>query len=252
MKNVPAAILLCLLLFPAKAAPAAAQAGGSCAALGIIAPPVAGVRAGTAEPVYDLTRTGRHIKANGTNQIVRWLRDNGLEALWKSDDFDIGAAAAGGWGMVADIEVDYEPVDKYGVYYCPYVRKANVEIVYRPLILIDSSYGGDGGCALAAAREHMLLHHTMTRKLLDAYAGRMEKDLTAMATEMTAAAVYTGKNDLRESMETMRGGLQETVDGYFRQAILKEAAKRTGMIDSPERIAETAKRISACAQEKGK
>lgn len=251
MKNIPAAIF-CFFLFLAKAAPAAAQAAGSCAALGSIVPPVASVHAGTAEPVYDLTRTDRYIKASGTRLVARWLKDSGLEALWKRDDFEIGSMAAGGWGMLADVEVDYEPVDKYGIYYCPYVRKANVEILYRPLILIDASYAGNGGCAQAAAKDHMLLHHTMTQKLLDAYARKMEKDLTAMVAEMTVGAVYTKKADLQESMELMRGGIQQTVDGYFRQAILKEAGKRTGMIDSPERIAETAKRISACAQEKGK
>jgi hypothetical protein len=267
MKRRPALLLLLSVLPCALAAPAAAQTagpGGKPAAAPVRVPQAHAevIEQSTCESLrdfatevhvnllqpetrYDFSEKSTALRDDAARQFAAMAARNKLDILWHADDTASGGAySIGAWAVSYDIQKDSRPVDTYGAFYCPYIRRAQVDILYTPMAMWPSD-APKGTCGYAAVSELTGPQLLAAGAYMKAVTAQIEDGLKTMIAQM-GKAPYVPRSGLPKAQREMDDNIRGAVQVYYGDAIRKQLAERIAAIDSAQAKAQLEARIAAC------
>ncbi len=235
--------VLFILMFGGMFLPASAIAAGSCGAAKP-APTKITIDLSLPKPHYDLDLSIREINKN--HSADDWIARNGMQKVWKSSEMTTLGYAEGAMGIAMSAHADLKPYDRYGVYYCPYIRDLDLSMIFRTRIVIPNNFK-NGGCRFNTVHEHEYRHYMANREVAEKFVKRLYKDLPVIIGEIENRQPYIEGKDVPAAIEMMRAGITDAIESYIFQAIAIEAARRNNLIDTPEEYASAAPKMAACA-----
>ena len=196
------------------------------------------------KPMYDLKKDLKEINADRSG-IDDWLTRNGMQKVWRSKEMSTLGYAEGGTAMVSGVEMMAQNYDPYGVYYCPYVTKVHLAMMFRTRIVIPKNFK-NGGCRFNLIHEHELRHYQVNRDVAKKFVDRLNNDLTVIVSEIENRQPYVQRGEVPKAFERMKAEIRSAIEIYVIESMRDEMARQNGMIDTPEEYASGSVKIRAC------
>lgn len=195
-------------------------------------------------PLYDLKRSLSEI--NKKNDAAdEWLVRNGMQKVWKSADMTMLGYAEGGAGMAAGFGLDAKRHDKYGVYYCLYVKHVDLSMIFRTKIVIPKNFK-NGGCRFNEVHQHEYRHYEANREVVEKFTKKLEADLPFIISEMERTWPYVDGSNAMSTIEALKGSMKDAIEAYIMQGMSEELRRRNNLIDTPEEYASMGPKMQAC------
>lgn len=182
---------------------------------------------------FDVSR--RKLTSDQEDLTTKWKSEH-EDHVWASRDLSVEGLARGGMGIMSMAKFVGVPYDRYGMYYCPYVKKVIVSLHYNTLIFIAAEHR-KGTCDFNATVEHENKHDAINREVVNATLERLKKDLPKIIA-MTEGR-YVPRGEIENGAKKLETGLQDALRIYS-EHMLKEITRRNAALDSPaeyERVA---------------
>lgn len=135
-----------------------------------------------------------------------WLSGLGKNTKWHVNGVNKGAMSVG-----TEVQLVAKPYDKYGVYYCPYVKSLKVTIKYSSEIFIASEIK-KGTCRFNAVDEHELKHHTTNWTVVQTLGKRMEADTRKIIKYLESK--YVRREKVQARFENIKQGIRDALHVY--------------------------------------
>ena len=193
--------------------------------------------------VYDTTRTKKYLTENHQQIIDNW-KSKHEDHVWASEELHIGGLARGGIGVSAQVKMRGEHLDRYGIYWCPYVERVDIEIFYATTIFIPKETMKNA-CEVALVNKHELGHHEINLGVVNKYAAKLRKDLNYMVAYLEKD--YVKRHELKKRFREVQTGLSDAIEvygAYMRQ----DMEKLNGHHDRPEEYERMARETLKCYQ----
>lgn len=197
------------------------------------------------EPYYDLTRTKAYLNNDGGRAKQEWLKKNNMQSVWSSKHMTTMGLAEGAWAANYRWTIDPEPLDQYWAYACLYVRRLEIDMIFRTMIIIPKDYP-QKSCDFEVIHEHELKHYNVNRMVALKTAKRLEDDMPKILA--TLESPHAGSHAISTRAEDIKKSLRELVDVYFKQVMREEMKALNGKIDSPEEYSSHDKYVRACEE----
>ena len=197
------------------------------------------------EPHYDLTKTKAYLNNDGGRAKEEWLKKNNMQSVWSSKHMTTMGLAEGAWAANYRWTIDPEPLDQYWAYACLYVKRLEINMMFRTMIIIPKDYP-QSGCDFEVIHEHELKHYKVNRMVALKTAKRLEDDMPKILA--TLESPHAGSDSINARAADIKKSLQELVDVYFKQVMREEMAALNGKIDSPEEYSSHDKQVRACEE----
>jgi hypothetical protein len=158
----------------------------------------------------------------------------------KQPELHTHGVTRGGYNVGIKMEFTAKPYDRYGVYYCPFVKKAHVTINYSSEIFVANDFK-QGSCEFNEIMKHEMKHHDTNVTVVKTIADRMNADSTEIIRYMTRQ--YIPREQVEAYFETMKEGLRDAIQVYG-QEMTDRMSEFNAHIDTPEeyvRVSKTCK-----------
>lgn len=203
-----------------------------------------------AEPIkYNFRSSRKALTAQSRERTKSWVdKHQGHEWVSGSGDYSkwhTNGVTKGSMRVETRAELVAMPYDRYGAYYCPYVKSLDVTVYYKSEIAIASEIK-EGTCEFAKVMEHEMKHHNANTTVVEILARQMELDAPKMIDFMEER--YVSRDKAKETFKLMKEGLRDAMNIYGGE-ISERMKEFNGHIDTPEEY----RTVSlACAQQKKK
>ncbi len=197
------------------------------------------------EPHYDLSQTKAYLNNGRDRAKEEWLRKNNMQSVWSSKHMTTMGLAEGAWAANYNWTIDPEPLDQYWAYACLYVKRLEINMIYRTMILIPKEYPRNG-CDFEVIHEHELKHYKVNRMVALKTAKKLEDDMPKILA--TLESPHAGSDSINARATDIKKSLQELVDVYFRQVMREEMSALNDKVDSPEEYSSHDKNVRACEE----
>ncbi|NCC21643.1 MAG: hypothetical protein EOM26_04175 [Alphaproteobacteria bacterium] len=181
------------------------------------------------EITYDLTRSGKYLTNKSADAIARWKSEH-EDHVWASHDLQVGGVARGGIGISSQIRLEGRHIDRYGVYWCPVIRKVEIEVFYATTIFVAKEKQKNR-CEFDLVHEHELGHHRINIAAVKKYTDKLRKDLPVMISILERD--YVERPDVEVRFAEIQHGLQDGIKVYS-DYIFREMRTNNAAYDSPE------------------
>jgi hypothetical protein len=196
------------------------------------------------KPYYDLKQSIQDInKDNSDNE--EWLKKNGMQKVWRSEDMTKLGYAEGGAAMMVSVQLQVKNYDMYGVYYCPFVTHIDVAMIFRTRIVIPKEIK-KGGCRFKTVLEHELLHYQANGEVAIEFVEKLERDLPIIVAETEKMQPYVLGADVKKRVEDIKASLKDAIEVYVIKGMSDEMERRNSLIDTPAEYAAAGDKILAC------
>ncbi len=196
------------------------------------------------KPVYDLHQSLKDINQDRSS-IDDWLKRSGMQKVWRSQEMAKLGYAEGGMAMVSGVQMMARHYDRYGVYYCPYVTKVDLAMMFRTRIVIPKNFK-NGGCRFNLIHEHELRHYQVNHDTAKKFVDRLNNDLSVIVSEIENRQPYVPKGEVPAAFERMKTEIKSAVEVYVLQSMREEMARQNMLIDTPEEYASSGPKLKAC------
>jgi hypothetical protein len=197
-----------------------------------------------APPHYNLSQSISQLNQNSEQHHNDWLKKHGLQKLWSANDLQTAGLAEGGWGFSWKFGLDGEKVDQFGSYWCLYFTDIELEVFYRTIIYIPTEYP-KGTCSFKVVHEHELAHHNINKDAVEKYLKKLEADLSVIIEHLEGMG-HVGYYEVESRAETMKAGIQDAVEIYIQDSMIKEMNRNNSNLDSPQEYARTSQLMNQC------
>ena len=147
------------------------------------------------------------------------------EADWHTQGLTKGSVS-----MSTNANYIAKPYDRYGMYYCPYIKQLNVDINYGSEIYVARKYK-KGTCKFKEIYDHELRHHDTNVTIVEMLAKRMEADTPEIIAFMEGR--YIPKEKVDTSFEKLSEGIKDALTIYLDE-IMSKKDEFNALIDTPE------------------
>jgi len=183
------------------------------------------------QPKYNQSMTREQLtNADGQAKILEEWKTEHEDHAWASKDLSVEGVARGGSGVMTRTQMIGRAYDRFGKYYCPYVKKVEINIIYNTQIFIAKERQ-KGTCEFNATMDHEMRHHEANVGAVKDILTQLKKDLPSMIAFMEKK--YIPKHEVQEKFDAIQIGLRDAIEIYGDQ-IGHEMDKRNKPIDSPE------------------
>lgn len=152
---------------------------------------------------------------------------------------DGGAALVSGLGMMARY------YDRYGVYYCIYISKLELAMMFRTRIVIPKEFK-NGGCRFNMIHEHEYRHYQANRDVTEEFVKRLYKDLPVIIADIENRQPYVQKSEVPQAFKRLQENIKLAIESYIIESMREEMKRRNSLIDTPEEYASTGPKLRAC------
>lgn len=197
------------------------------------------------EPLYDLKSSLRDI--NKDKNFDDWITRNSMQKVWKSSDMSALGYAEGAAGLVTGFVIDVQKLDRYGVYYCLYIKHVEISMMFRTKIVIPRNFK-KGGCRFNTVHEHEHRHYVANRETAQKFMDQLKNDLPTIVHHIENADPYLGGKNFspHATVERIKGDLKSIIEVYVMEGMAKELRDRNNLIDTPEEYAAAGPKMQAC------
>lgn len=161
-----------------------------------------------------------------------WLSSVGKNTKWHTNGVNKGSMSVG-----TEVELVAKPYDKYGIYYCPYVKRLKVIIKYSSEIFIASEIK-KGTCRFDAVMEHELRHHHTNWTVVQTLAKRMEADTNKIIKYLERK--YIRREKVQAGFENIKLGVKDALHVYGEE-IFSRMDEFNDHVDTPDEYRRVAK-----------
>ena len=203
---------------------------------------------------YDFNKTSRELTESRREQIVEWLQKHGVKSVgWArhmGQLMKVYGVASGGYDGQYAYRMQAQHVDRYGVYYCPYLQHIHIELVYKTVIFIPEDIK-QGSCEFKEIMKHEWKHHTANLIAVKKYAKRLEQDLPLMARHIENRIGYVDRSQVDRKFKEIEQAVEDAVDIYM-ETLYADSYRRNENIDTPQEYLRVERAIEACEKERKK
>lgn len=197
------------------------------------------------DPYYDLTKNKSQVNSAGQATREEWLARNNMHGIWSSNHMTTLGQASGGWAANYSWSIEGQPLDQYGAYSCIFVKRIEVNMMFRTMIIIPKDYPRTS-CDFEVIHAHELRHYDVNRKVALKTAMRLEKDMPVVIADLEQD--YIGGDVVQSRFEEIKKSVQDLVDAYFKQVMREEMDRLNSQIDTPEEYSSHKIRVAACEE----
>jgi len=205
------------------------------------------LKAEIAAPYILQDSTLAQINAETKESRETWLKEHHMEEVWASNETHTLGYAMGGMASAYKTELFAVPYDDYGIYYCPFFKDVEINIIYRTLIRVPKEFP-KGTCLYDVILRHEMRHHTANKESFDRYMTQLKGDLPQMVRYYEQVPVK--RATVQQKFGNMKISVEEAIKLYIQDYVLVAAKKINDEIDSPESYAAEAKKMEACETKK--
>ena len=202
------------------------------------------------EVTYDYTRSSKEILDENFEQTVEWLQKESVKSVGTArrdrELINIKGLTTGGYEVSMTGLGHARHVDRYGVYYCPFLTDINIELFYASKIYIAKDLPR-GSCEFEETVKYELQHHNANVKEVQDYSQRLKKDLPLIVREIEESHGYVDASKIQETYGKIEVSVNEIIQIYY-DTIWKNSIKRSTQIDTPEGYANFQKAIQDCKE----
>lgn len=138
--------------------------------------------------------------------------------------------AVGGMRLETQYEMVAQPYDMYGAYYCPYVKKITVDVIYSTEIFVAREIE-KGTCEFDAVMEHEFKHHDTNWTVVQTLAKRMEADTPKIISFLERR--YVSIDKVQDGFQYIREGIGDALDVYSGEMSARKE-EFNDLVDTPE------------------
>ena len=149
---------------------------------------------------------------------------------WAAADLQVDGLARGGIGITQNANFLGKPYDRYGSYYCPYIKDIEINIHYNTLIFIASELQ-QGTCRFFAVLDHEHKHHDSSVAVVMEVAKRLKKDMPSIIAELESR--YVKRSEVEGGFNNLSQGLRDALQVYSAH-MLEKMNEVNDQIDAPE------------------
>ncbi len=157
---------------------------------------------------------------------------------------EIGGLARGGIGVTSRIKMRGAHLDRYGIYWCPFIERVDIEIFYATTIFIPKDILKNS-CEVALVNEHELGHHEINLGVVNKYASKLRKDLDYMIAYLEKD--YVKKHELQKRFREVQTGLSDAIEVYG-EYMRMDMEKLNGHHDRPEEYERLSREARNCRE----
>jgi hypothetical protein len=161
--------------------------------------------------------------------MAEWKNEN-EDHVWASQELFVYGLARGGMGVRTNSKFLGRAYDRYGMYYCPFVKEINIDVFYHTQIFVASELK-KGTCQFDLTLDHELWHHETNVKAVEDTLIKLKKELPQIIAYMERR--YVPRTEMEKGFNSLSEGLSDAIEIYG-EHMYKEIQKRNAPIDSPE------------------
>lgn len=195
-------------------------------------------------PVYDLSQSLRQINEDRSG-LDAWITRNGMQKVWSSKEMAKLGYADGGAALMSHVQMLGHHYDRYGIYYCTYVTKFDVAMMFRTRIIIPNNFK-KGGCRFNHIHAHELRHYQTNRDTALAFVKRLNHDLAVIVSEIENRQPYVQRSEVPKAFERMKAEIAAAIEVYIVDAMGAALTRENDKIDTPEEYASSGPKLKAC------
>ncbi len=197
------------------------------------------------DPYYDFTKNRDQVNNAGKVTRDEWLARNNMHGIWSSNHMTTLGQASGGWAANYSWNIEGQPLDQYGAYSCIFVKRIEVNMMFRTMIIIPKDYPRKS-CDFEVIHAHELRHYDVNRKVALKTAMRLEKDMPLVIMDLEKD--YIGRDAVEGRFEDIKKSVQDLVEVYFKQVMSEEMDRLNSLIDTPEEYSSHKTKVAACEE----
>lgn len=203
------------------------------------------------EATYDYSRTTEELTDDQFEKTVEWIQKQGIRSVGIAEHLGqyvtIRGIASGGYAYAMNYKMRATAVDKYGVYYCPYLTEINIDLFYATKIFIANEIP-KGSCEFNEVMKHEWKHHTANVLAIKTYSDRLKKDLPVIAREIELQHGYVDRSIVDPTFEKIKGSVRDMIEIYY-DTIWQDSRSRNAKIDTQEEYQRVDRAINLCEKE---
>ena len=203
------------------------------------------------ETTYDYSKSTKELSDNHLETTVEWIKKQGIRSVGIAEHLgqfvSIRGLASGGYAYSMNYKMQAKHVDKYGVYYCPYLTEVDIELFYATKIFIASEIQKDS-CEFNEVMKHEWKHHTANVLAIKNYSDRLKQDLPVIAREIELLHGYVDRSQVDKTFDEIKLSVKDMIDVYY-DSIWKDSRERNSKIDTPEEYQRVDSAIDLCEKE---
>lgn len=204
------------------------------------------------EATYDFTRSTEDLTDDQFEKTVEWIQKQGIQSVGVAEHMgqyvSIRGLASGGYAYAMSYKMQAKNVDKYGVYYCPYLTEVNIDLFYATKIFIANEIP-KGSCEFEEVMKHEWKHHTANVFAIKTYSDRLKKDLPVIAREIELQHGYVDRSLVDQTFAKVKDSVRDMIEIYY-DSIWQDSRARNALIDTPEEYQRVDNSIDLCEAEK--
>lgn len=187
------------------------------------------------EPVRFIYTTPRDSLTGQSQERTReWLKkhkgNRWISGATDHKSWHTNGITSGSMRVESSAQLLAMPYDRYGAYYCPYVKSLKIRVYYESEISIAKELKR-GSCEFDAVMHHEMKHHAANEAVAQTIAKRMRTDLPEMLDIMESR--YVRRSDVDASFEMMKESLSDILKVYSGE-MSERMREFNGHIDTPE------------------
>ncbi len=204
------------------------------------------------EATYDYTQSSKELTSGQMDKTVEWIKEQGIQSVGVAEHLgqfvSIRGLASGGYAYAMDYKMQAKVVDKYGVYYCPYLTEVNIDLFYATKIFIAKEIP-QNSCEFHEVMKHEWKHHTANTLAIKTYSDRLEKDLPSIARDIELRHGYVDRSQVERTFTEIKRSVKDMIDIYY-DSIWRDSRQRNALIDTPEEYHRVDGAINLCEKER--
>lgn len=181
------------------------------------------------EVKYNHKLSAKKLTKDQQSVIDEWKNEN-EDHVWSSKELYVKGLARGGMGVRTRSRFLGKAYDRYGMYYCPFVKELNIEVFYATQIFVAKELK-KGTCDFNVTLEHEVRHHETNVAAVEDVLIKLKKELPQIIAYMERR--YVPRSEMEKGFESLSSGLSDAIEVYG-EYMYKEIDKRNKPIDSPE------------------
>lgn len=181
------------------------------------------------DTTYNHKLSVKKLTKNDEKHMAEWKNAN-VDHVWASQELFVLGQARGAMGVQTRSRFMGKAYDRYGIYFCPYVRELNIDVFYHTQIFVGSELK-KGTCQFDLTLDHEVWHHETNVRAVQDVLAKLKKELPQIIAYMERR--YVPRSEMEKGFESLSVGLSDAIEIYG-DHMYKEVQKRNTPIDSPE------------------
>ena len=178
---------------------------------------------------YDFTKSVKFLTKNNKEALSEW-QSKQEDIVWaSSDSLRMNGMLRGGIGVETRASFLAKPDDRYGSYYCPYIKRLEIRFFYKSTLFVASDFP-KGTCDFDAIFDHETKHHDVNITAVNDVVKKFKRDLPTMVSYLEQR--YIKKEDVANKFTKMQSAVRDAFEIYS-SIIFEEMEKKNALVDTP-------------------